>query len=90
MNRLNALALKILSKTRIVDDEYYKNKYRDVARSGLDTNYHYFHYGFSEGRHPNLGMEKFSIWHFERTTSFLIRFFLDEKFYLKYLSLIHI
>lgn len=84
MNRLKALALRILSKTRIVDDEYYKNKYRDVARSGLDTSYHYFHYGFSEGRHPNLGMEKFSIWYFEKTTSFLVKFFLDEKFYLKY------
>ena len=75
--------LRILSKTKIVDDEYYKKKYHDVALSGLDTTYHYFTYGFSEGRHPNHGMEKFSNWIFEKSTSLLILFFFDGEFYLR-------
>lgn len=83
MKRFNALALRILSMTKVVDDEYYKKKYRDVAMSGLDTNYHYFRYGFLEGRYPNLGLEKFSNWLFEKTTHLLVRFFLDEEFYFR-------
>lgn len=83
MKRLRTLTLRILSMTGIVDDKYYKEKYRDVATSGLDTNYHYFTYGFSEGRYPNRGMEKFSNWLFEKTTILLVKFFLDEKFYLQ-------
>lgn len=83
MKRLRTLTLRILSMIGIVDDDYYKKKYHDVATSGLDTNYHYFTYGFSEGRHPNRGMEKFSDWLFEKTTILLVRFFFDEKFYLQ-------
>jgi capsular polysaccharide biosynthesis protein len=83
MRRLNLLLFRILSLTRIVDDAYYKRKYLDVARSGLDTSYHYFRYGFFEGRHPNLSFEKFSIWRWDASTSLVVRFFLNEDFYLR-------
>ena len=82
MKKIRTLILRALSLTGVVDDKYYKQKYRDVATSGLDCNYHYFRYGIVEGRHPNLTFEKFSIWRWNTTTRWLIRLFLDENFYL--------
>lgn len=82
MKKIRSLILRALSLTGVVDDKYYKQKYRDVAMSGLDCNYHYFRYGIVEGRHPNLRLEKFSIWRWNTTTKWLIRLFLDENFYL--------
>lgn len=83
MSRFRTLILRILARTGIVDDNYYKQKYEDVATSGLNSTYHYFRYGIMEGRHPNWPMERFAKWRYARTTQFLIRFFLDESFYLK-------
>lgn len=83
MSRFRTLILRILSRTGIVNDKYYKQKYEDVATSGLNSIYHYFRYGIMEGRHPNWPMEKFAKWHYAKTTQLLIRFFLNESFYLK-------
>lgn len=76
------LLLRALSRIKIVDAAYYRQKNEDVARANLDPNYHYFKYGIKEGRHPNHAFERFANWRYKKTTRLLILFFLDDAFYL--------
>lgn len=76
------LLLRVLSRIKIVDAAYYRQKNEDVARANLDPNYHYFKYGIKEGRHPNRAFERFENWRYEKTTGLLIWLFLDDAFYL--------
>ncbi|PLC05780.1 hypothetical protein CY658_01580 [Variovorax sp. RO1] len=83
MIRFRSLLLRALARTKFVNAKYYKQKYEDVARAALDSNYHYFKYGIKEGRYPNHTTERFADWFYATTTKFLIRFCLDESYYLR-------
>lgn len=83
MIRLRSLLLRALTRTKFVDAKYYTKKYEDVARAQLDSNYHYFKYGIKEGRYPNHATERLANCIYPATTRFLVRFFLNDAYYLK-------
>lgn len=43
----------LLKKSGVFDAEWYRNRYRDVAESGMDPAHHYVQFGAKEGRQPN-------------------------------------
>lgn len=45
--------MRILQKSGLFDREFYKERYPDVARSGMDPAAHYLSSGAEEGRDPN-------------------------------------
>jgi hypothetical protein len=47
----------MIEKSGLFDREWYLARYPDVARTGLDPIYHYFHFGAAELRNPSLAFD---------------------------------
>jgi glycosyltransferase involved in cell wall biosynthesis len=48
-----ALAVKLIKRSRLFDEQWYLKQYEDVARAGLDPAAHYVTHGVREGRDPS-------------------------------------